>query len=320
MIEPDLVADIGGTHARFALSDGMCLRDVQVIKHRDVGSFDEALRQYLTARAISPRRACLALATPITGDTVALTNSDWVLSRDQLLQGFGFDTVELVNDFTALANALPHLTPADLRQFGGSDSDPRGPRALLGAGTGLGVSGLITSPSGQTVALAGEGGHVSVPQGDTVDQHVVTRLVSVFGRVSLERILSGDGLRNVHWALAPDHTETLEEQPDAADISRRAQHAADPRAEQTLRVFTRMLGSYAGDLALILGATGGVYIGGGIAAAIVDSLEHWGLRQAFENKGRMARVVAPIPLYVIKHPHPGLLGAAMSLPRLEHTA
>lgn len=320
MTEPDLVADIGGTHARFALAEGASLRDVEVITHRDVGSFDDALKQYIATRKVSPRRACLALATPITGDTVALTNSDWTLSRDRLVKHFGFDSVDLVNDFTALANALPHLTSADLRQFGGGDIDPRGPRALLGAGTGLGVSGLITTPSGETVALAGEGGHVSVPQGDAVDQHVVSRLEGVFGRVSLERILSGDGLRNVHWALAHDEAETLDTQPRAADISWRAQHADDPRAEQTLRVFTRMLGSYAGDLALILGATGGVYIGGGIAAAIVDALDHWGLRQAFENKGRMARVVAPIPLFVIQHPHPGLLGAAMSLPQRSRGA
>lgn len=315
MNDADLVADIGGTHARLALFADGSLQHVHSVQHRDVSSFAEALRRYLAAQSAVPKRACLALATPITGDTVVLTNSNWSFSRAELLSEFGFREVELVNDFAALAHSLPHLEAVHLRQFGGGDTDSHGPRALLGAGTGLGVSGLLSTPDGQNIVLSGEGGHVSVAACNELEHTVLTRLQRLFGRVSIERILSGDGLRNVHWALATDPGETLEDQPTATDISRRAERGEYLRAEQCLRIFTRMLGGYAGDLALILGATGGVFIGGGIAAAIAESLETWGLREAFEDKGRMARFVSPIPLYVIQHPYPGLLGAAMSLPR-----
>lgn len=314
MTSLDLVADIGGTHARFALFSEGHLSHISVIKHRDVETFHDALDQYLdTCNGLKPNRCCLAVATPITGDTVALTNSHWTISRSDISRRFDFQSVELINDFTALANALPFLHGEDLRQFGGSAASTNGPRALLGAGTGLGVSGLLTAETGQTIALAGEGGHVCVPQGNETDRRVFDRLESQFGRVSLERILSGDGLRNVHWALSNDETEALDAQPEASDISAMAKNNESARAVETMRVFTRMLGCYAGDLALILGASGGVFIGGGIATAIVDSLDSWGLRKAFDEKGRMSRVVQPIPLYVICHPHPGLIGAARSL-------
>ncbi len=316
MSHTDLVADIGGTHARFALWREGELSDVSIVKHHELPSFDAALKAYLSAHGhATPTRCCLALATPITGNTVTLTNGHWAMSRSALADTFGFQHVAFVNDFTALAHALPRLGPDDVRQFGGGKTDPSGPCALLGAGTGLGVSGLLQS-NDQSIALSGEGGHVSVPMGTAQDIEVVARLQQQFGRVSLERILSGEGLRNVHWALDKSGTESLDDQPEPNAISAAAQSGQSPRAVETLTLFTRMLGGFAGDLALVIGATGGVFIGGGIAAAVADSLDGWGLRDAFEDKGRMRRIVAPIPLYVIENPHAGLLGAAASLQSL----
>ncbi len=314
MTAVDLVGDIGGTHARLALWRDGALRDVSIVKHRSLPSVEDAISQYLNAHGNArPQRCCLAVATPITSDTVTLTNGHWQLSRPALREAFGFDDATLVNDFTALAHALPQLRAEDMLQFGGDTPELGAPRALLGAGTGLGVSGLLESGE-HPIALSGEGGHVSVPMGTEEDLHIVARLQSQFGRVSLERILSGDGLRNVHWALDPSESESIDQQPEASAISAAAQRGDSERAVRTLRAFTRLLGGFAGDLALIMGASGGVFIGGGIAAAVADSLDDWGLREAFEDKGRMRRIVKPMPLYVITNPHAGLIGAAATLP------
>ena len=322
---PRLLGDIGGTHARFAWMDrpGAPLSHVQTYRCAEHPTLGDAIRHYLHDQAPSRPAACaLGIANPVTGDEVRMTNHHWAFSIQALRQQLDLQRLEVINDFTALALSLPSLEGAALQDLGGVRpsaeclAQPRAPLALLGAGTGLGVSGLLPSAQGP-VPLAGEGGHATLSAMDDEESAVLALLRASFGHVSAERALSGPGLLNLYRASAQLLGLAADPQLPPEQVLPRAR-AGDPVCQRAVDLFCRFLGSTAGNLALTLGATGGVYIGGGIAPRLLPELRASRFRERFEGKGRLQPLLAPIPCFVIDSPtSPALLGAARALDRVH---
>lgn len=318
---PRLLGDIGGTNARFAWlsGPGAPLGDVRSYRCADHPSLEAAIRQYLREQGGATPVACaLGIANPVNGDLVHMTNHHWAFSIRELRHRLGLQHLEVLNDFTALALALPGLTAAELHPLGGSGlraaerARSRAPLALLGAGTGLGVSGLLPGARGQWVPLAGEGGHVTLPAGDEDEDAVLRLLRAEFGHVSAERALSGPGLSNLAWAAARLRGQTAPRLEPAAVID--GARRGEPDCRRAVQWFCAFLGSVAGNLALTLGALGGVYVGGGIAPRLLPELRASRFRERFEGKGRFSVLLAPIPCWVIdSQVSPALLGAARAL-------
>jgi glucokinase len=309
-----LVADVGATNARFGLVSpkGVVLhtRTLAVADHPTIG---DSITAYLGERGAlpMPRQGAIAIASTITGDRVAMTNHPWSFSIAALKSQLGFDRLEVINDFTALALALPHLSPEDRRPVGGGASSAGAPIGVLGPGSGLGVSGLIPASAGW-IALAGEGGHATMAPATDRESAVLDRMRRHFDHVSAERILSGPGLVNLYNTLA-----MLDGVPSkgytAAQITDPAIGAADPLCAEATSLFCAMLGTMAGNLALTLGARGGIYIGGGIVPRLGQRFAESPFRARFEAKGRFSPYLAAIPTYVVTHPLPAFLGCAAVL-------
>jgi len=311
-----LVADIGGTNARFAVADlaTLELTAVQSFPSAEHPTLAAAIAYYLksiedTAEPI--QHAAIAVAAPVAADAIKLTNASWSFAQKTLAGEAGLKTVHVLNDFEALSLSLPHLTPAELHQIGGATPLARGTKVVLGPGTGLGVAGLVWSPSGW-IAVPGEGGHVTLGAEDERELALVERLRRGRERLSVERALSGPGLTDLHQAVAAAHGHASEPL-EPAEVERRALHGEDAIAAEALDLFVTWLGRFAGDIALVMGARGGVYLGGGIAPKLVTRFAQDDFRAAFEQKGRMTDFVAPIPIYVILAPFPALKGAAAGL-------
>lgn len=317
---PGLAADIGGTNARFALVRGtgaaMRLLDERRLACTDHGTLAEAVEAYLAMAAprARPRRAVIAIAGPVGGDVFRMTNIAWSFSVRETAARLGLDSLRLVNDFTAIARALPGLGASDLVRIGGPDLPPAesagATLAVLGPGTGLGVGGLVRDGRGDTV-MASEGGHVAFAPLDETERGIERILRGRFGRVSWERLLSGPGLVALHAAMAEIEGVAAEAlRPD--ELTARAA-GGDAFAERVLLRFCALLGSFAGDIALAFGAWGGVYIAGGVVPRFTDLLARSDFRQRFEDKGRFRDRLAAVPTRVIVHPDPGLVGAARML-------
>jgi len=308
-----LVGDIGGTNARFAVLDD---DDTPVrpatLPVDDFPSLAQAVRTYAADHEIGPLgAAAFAVANPVTGDRIKLTNNHWALSIEETRVELGLEVLHVVNDFTALALSLPHLPSTELAVVGGGDVVPARTVAVIGPGTGLGVSGLVPCRDGWK-ALQGEGGHVTVGVTTDRERAVRDRLATRFRHVSAERFLSGPGLVNTVEALREiDGLSAGELSP--ADITRLGTSGEDHHCRETLEIFCRLLGSCAGNLALTLGAEGGVYIGGGIVPRLGTFFETSGFRAAFEAKGRMQDYLARVPTFVIRAPYPALTGVAQLL-------
>jgi glucokinase len=318
---PILLADIGGTHARFAWQarSGAPLESVQVLHCKDYAGLAEAVQHWLKINDLpAPGKAALALACPVRSDHVQLTNNSWSFSIQALQATLGLQKLIVVNDFTALALALPLLDPANLLQLGGDPQAPfaqREPVALLGAGTGLGVSGLLPNPQGGWTALSGEGGHCSLACHDDQQFRVWSVLKERYGHVSGEHVLSGQGIVNIHSSLRfLNMGYWPSSELSSSEITTLALSQSDPLAVQTLHLFCNWLGSVAGDLALTLGAIGGVFIGGGIPPRLKEFLGPSGFRASFESKGRYSTYLSTIPVWLIDAPtSPALKGVATLL-------
>lgn len=313
---PRLVGDIGGTNARFALIAAP-EREIEAMRTLPCADFAgpaEAIEHYLAENALPrPRWCAFGIANPVDGDFVKMTNHDWAFSIDALRERLGLEHLQVVNDFTALAMSLPVLSGADLVQVGGGKAVARRAIGLLGAGTGLGVSGLI--PCGNDyVPLDGEGGHVTLAASNSHEAALIAWLATRYPHVSAERVLSGPGLVALYEAEAAVAGHTAEPL-SAAEISSRALAGSSPLCVATVDTFCALLGTVAADLALILGAHGGIYIGGGIVPKLGDFFVGSRFRERFEQKGRFSDYLALIPTYVIHAPYPGLLGAARVLAR-----
>jgi glucokinase len=266
----------------------------------------EAARAYLAGRPV--REAVLAVATPITSDRVALTNSPWEFSIRDSKAALGLDRLEVINDFTAQALAVPWLTAEECHQIGGGAPVPGQVIGVIGPGTGLGVGGLV--PAGDRWRpIPGEGGHVSFAPHDEVDAAILVELQKRFDHVSNERLLSGPGLVNLAVALAALEGETLEI-TDPHQVPERAEAGSCRFCVAALERFSWLLGAAAGDLALTLGARGGIYVGGGLAQRLGPLFDEARFRAGFVAKGRLAYFLEPIPTYLITRHDPGLLGAA----------
>jgi glucokinase len=266
----------------------------------------EAARAYLAGRTV--HEAVFAVATPVTTDRIALTNSPWAFSIRETQGALELDRLEVINDFTAQALAVPWLTARERRQIGAGAPVPGQVIGVIGAGTGLGVGGLV--PIGDHWRpLPGEGGHVSFAAHDEVETAILLRLQKRFGHVSSERLLSGPGLVNLAVTLAAIEGETLAI-ADPAQIAERARAGACRFCRAALERFSALLGAQAGDLALTLGARGGIYIGGGLAKRLGPLFDEARFRAGFVAKGRLAYFLEPIPTYLITRRDPGLLGAA----------
>jgi glucokinase len=299
-----LLGDIGGTHSRFALlGEGGRPARVHAFANDDAGSLEQGIARYLGATGAGPHTAVLAVAAVLTGPEIIMTNRTWRFHLDDLKARFGFTQVRAVNDFEAQAWALPWLAAEDLRRIGGPADAPAGPKIVLGPGTGLGVAALVPSDGGW-LAVASEGGHISFGPATDDEQPVFERLRA--GRpVSAEWILSGPGLARLHSALHPGAGSLV---PEA--IVRAAQ-AGGSTAAATVRLFVRLLGRFAGDLALAFKATGGVFVSGGVGQGLGAALDETIFRDAFEAHPPYQALLSGIPTSLIVHPQPSLLGCAV---------
>ncbi len=305
-----LLADVGGTNARFALETApLRFEAVAVLACADYPSLGAAMQAYLAgvaARHPGPiLHAAIAIANPVDGDAVSMTNHHWSFSTAELREELGLDTLVVVNDFTALAMALPHLKPSQRIQVGGGVQQGGRTIGLVGPGTGLGVSGIVPAGGGW-VALASEGGHASFAPGDEFEEDILKQLRRQFGHVSAERLLSGPGIELIYRCLTGQALS-------AADITRRALDGSCADCVRSVDCFCTVLGSVAGNVALTLGATGGMYIGGGIVPRLGELFVRSPFRARFEAKGRLSAYVARIPTYLITEQYPAFLGVAAIL-------
>ncbi len=319
----NLVADIGGTNARFGLVDYASARLLQVGRYSvaEHDTFSGAMRCYLRDIAATvdwqafPRAACLAVACPVDSDVIQFTNSPWTVNRNLLSGLLDKAPVALINDFAAVGYAVTDLHPQDWCQLGGYDPTPGLPIAVLGPGTGLGVCSLVSVGTGYQV-IEGEGGHVDFAPVDAQEVAVLQILTSRFGRVSAERLLSGAGLLNIYQSLAQlAGKPALHQTP--AGVSEAALAGVETLAVSALGMFCRVLGSAAGNLALTLGAKGGLFVAGGIAPRIIDFLGNSEFRRRFESKGRFASYLRDIPVRVVVKEDLGLFGAVKKLTLAE---
>jgi glucokinase len=325
-----LAGDIGGTNSRFALyqvpasgqpsaSDRPIFE--KVYPSAGHGTLEEIVRQFMADAGPerAPERACLAVAGPVQNGTARITNLSWVVDAARLATASGIGRVTLVNDFEGAASAVPLLGAADVTKIGGGEPLAGGPIAVTGPGTGLGQAFLFAS-GGTHVVHASEGGHVDFAPRTPIERGLLGYLAHQHGRVSYERVISGPGLRAIFAYLdedpsfrhlvAPETRAAFDKEDPAAVIVRQAVAGKDPVCLTAVNVFVSILGAHAGNLALTVLATGGVFIAGGIAPRLLEIVERTPLREAFETKGRLSPLLKRTPLYVIKHPELGLLGAA----------
>ena len=312
-----LLADIGGTNARFALADTsldtpLIADSIGEYAVAEFPSLADAARHYLDQTGATAQNGVFAVAGRVEGDEARITNHPWVISLSRTRSALGFNEIKLVNDFAAQAMAVSLLTPTDVVAIGGARWSPAAASenktyAVIGPGTGLGVGGLLVR-EGRRYPLETEGGHVSFPPGTPEEIQILEKLSAQFGRVSNERLVCGPGLVNLHRALS----EIAGEDPgpmQPKDVTARAA-AGDPRCMRALDVFCAVFGAIAGDLVLSAGAWDGVFLTGGLVPRLLPSLQHSGFRQRFEHKGRFSPAMARVPTLAVVHPQPGLLGAA----------
>jgi glucokinase len=314
---PRLVGDVGGTNARFAIQAAAGEPARQIVTYAVAGyaRIDDAIQAYLGALpGPRPRQGAIGIANPVVGDHVKMTNAPWAFSIEAVRREIGFDRFLVINDFTALALSLPALAADDLRQVGGGQADPLAAVGLLGPGTGLGVSGLMRLDGGRrSIPIEGEGGHVSLAPANAREDAVVGRLRGRFGHASAERALSGPGLVNLYEVLC-DLDGAPSRGLDPADISAAGEASTDPHCVEALDLFLAWLGSVGGNLALTLGARGGVYVGGGIVPRLGDRVEQSAFRERFVAKGRFRAYLEAIPTWIVEaKTSPALIGAARAL-------
>jgi glucokinase len=318
---PWLVADIGGTNARFGwvAAPGAPVTQVRQLAVQAFAGPAQAAQAYLAERAPlpdvdrrAPRHAAFAVATAVVGDRIAFTNSAWAFSRAEVQAALGLDSLQMLNDFEALALSLPRLDRSQLQAQGGVLPPAAGPLAVVGPGTGLGVGAVLPTPDGHWLALPGEGGHATLAPADDLESALLACVRRQYRHVSAERLLSGIGLPVLHQALAE-----VNGRPAAAlstvEIVERGQSGSDAACRAALDMFCALLGGFAGNVALTLGARGGLYIGGGLVPRFADCFFASAFRERFEAKGRFQPYLAAIPTALITDTLAALGGAALAI-------
>jgi len=308
---PVLVGDIGGTNARFAiLVDPHAEPTMFPIQHTaDHATIDAAIRKgVLDHTPLRPRSAVLAVAGPIDGDEIDLTNNDWVVRPPGMMDTLGLEDIIMVNDFEAQALAVIALGATGMEKIGGGEAEEHAGRVVLGPGTGLGVAGLVQTRE-IWIPVPGEGGHVDFGPRSDRDFEIFPHLEPIEGRISAEQVLCGRGLQNIYRAVCK--AGAIPPSLDApADITHAALAGTDPQAEETLKLFTIYLGRLAGDFALTFMSRGGVYLAGGIPQRIIPALMRPDFRAAFEDKAPHSAILKAMPVYVVTHPMAALSGLA----------
>ena len=310
-----LVADIGGTHARFALvkHGSHRLLHYRELVTSEYPSLAPAVEAYLEDSGMpEPTEAAVAIANPVTGDHIKMTNTSWSFSQRATQKRLGLKRLVILNDFEALALSLPLIPQRQIRQIGPGRPLRTKPRALIGPGTGLGMAALIPAERGYT-ALPSEGGHVTASSSNQLESEVISWLRKRYHHVSAERLVSGPGLINIYHGLCHVHGK-LPQNFSAADISKQGKmRRGAPHCAAAVEMFCAILGSLAGDLALTLGARGGVYVGGGIVPALGSTFDRSEFRNRFSDKGRMSTMLESIPTYVLESPYAAMLGNLQAL-------
>ena len=313
-----LAVDLGGTHIRFRLlEDGARTAPVQIVEASGVESFEDAVEQWRERTGVRARLEVIGIAAagPVAGRRVQITNLDWVLDARAIERSCNARRCRFVNDVAAVAWALPRLGRDDLRTLAAGSPDYGTARAVIAPGTGLGVSGLVPSAAEGFAAIEGEGGHRTLAAQNHREWAIVTALTDRFGHASAERALSGPGIEAIQEALESIDGARHGARGSAASIARAAFTGADPVAAEAIATFTAFLGSVAGDLALTLGARGGVYIAGGIVPGWGECFDGRRFLERFRAKGRFRSYLSSIPIHVVTHAHPGLLGVEHLLSR-----
>jgi glucokinase len=294
-----LIADVGGTSSRCAIYRLTERRydELRVFHNDDFPDLEGLLAGYLSAFEPRPAGGAVAIAAPVSGDDVRMTNREWHFDRAEVGRQLGLSPFYVINDFHAVAYALPEIRQRDLVEVGTSREYRDGTRATLGPGTGLGVGAWIQDGNGGA-AMFGEGGHVTLSGRDPGEDGIIARLREQYGHCSAERVLSGPGIVALHNAM---HGEMKTSREITSGT-------VDPKCRATMEQFFRFLGSVAGDLAMTTGATGGVYIAGGIVPDHIEQIRASTFRQRFEDKNRYRGYMQAIPTYVVTDPTPGLTG------------
>ncbi|MFA9440270.1 glucokinase [Uliginosibacterium sp. sgz301328] len=320
---PRLVGDVGGTNARFAViaGPGATIENIDTLPCADYSGPADAIKAYLARHGLpTPHSGAIGIANPVTGDAIRMTNHTWAFSIEAERKAIGLKELIFINDFTALALSLPHLGEDERYAVGGGEAVKGAPIGVIGPGTGLGVSGLIPYPGGHYTPLQGEGGHVTLSGQTDEELAVLQALMRRYPHVSAERAVSGPGMAALYLALAETRSQKVEPL-DAPAIREKAVNGSDKLCVDTVNMFCALLATAAADLALTLGAFGGIYIGGGIVPKLGDFFLQSPFRSRFETKGRFSQYLARIPTFVITAKYPALIGSSVALEyALRHRA
>ncbi len=316
----NLIADIGGTNIRLAQADEQCdakFTDIETYRCGNFSSLIEVIALYIESKNITDTciNACLAIACPTDNDIISMTNLPWQFSQQELIKKLNLNSLTMINDYTAIAMAIPLLSDSQKVKIGGGETVTDKPIAVCGPGTGLGVAHLVPvsiAGKSQWHCFSGEGGHVDFAAVDDLDVKILQYLRTIKERVSYEQLLSGYGLEQIYQAICSIGGND-EGKLSAADISQQAVAGNCTLCQQALAQFCKVLGSFAGNLALTLNCQGGVYIAGGIAPRFIDFIKNSDFRARFEAKGRLSHIPVQSPTYIITEDQPGLLGAAAFL-------
>ena len=326
-VEAVLAGDVGGTNTRLALYPRGSVAEpllLRVYPSAEFVGLQPIVARFLAEAAqLTPhatvKRAAFGVAGPAEGIVVKFTNLPWIERTDGIARAFGLEHVVFINDFAAICRAVPHLAPAHLVHLGGGTPHPDAPKAVLGAGTGLGVGFLVRCGATYRV-VASEGGHVDFAPRGPMQTRLADYLAAHRGGAYVENVLSGRGLANLYAFLRDSEglaettnaRTTMEREDPAAVITSRAMVGADPLCDRTLDLFCEIYGAFAATLALLVMAQGGIYVAGGIAGHIRGRLEGDPFRRAFEQHVRYTDFLRSVPRSLIIHPQPGLLGAALA--------
>lgn len=313
----NLIADIGGTNIRIAQADqsnATKYKEIETYRCAEFASLADVISLYVENKQLHNCviNACLAIACPTDNDIISMTNLPWQFSQKGLIETLNLNSLTMINDYTAIAMAIPLLNDNQKVKIGGGEAVANKPISVCGPGTGLGVANLVpisVAGKNQWHCVSGEGGHVDFAPVGEIEIAVLRYLNTIKNRVSYEQLLSGYGLEQIHQALV-NSDDDEEERLSAHEISKRGIENTCIMCRQTMLIFCQVLGSFAGNLALIMNSQGGVYIAGGIVPRFIDFLKESKFRERFESKGRLSHITEQTPTYVITEAQPGLLGAA----------
>ncbi len=308
-----LIADIGATNARFALADSRGIYAEKVLACADFPNLDDAMAAYLSGAGEKITHAAIAMAGPVNGDWFEMTNNPWAFSVENVRRKLGLSSFHLLNDFEAVALAIPHIQPEHLVKIGGGEAQLHRPIGIVGPGTGLGVAGLFWDGERYRPNPC-EGGHVTMAARTQREFDIFRTLRYKYSHVSAERVCSGKGMVNIYNAIRVlDGRDDIPADIDPAELSRKALDKSCPVCVEALDKMMAFLGTIAGDLAVTLGAQSGIFIAGGIPAKLGDTFINSRFRDEYENKGRMSEYLKKIPTYLITHPMIAFVGLQADL-------